>query len=336
MRGRGTIAITAVLLVLLLARPALADDAPLRLLRPVDLSALPLFVMEHEHLIERTAEAMGLGTPKVIWNAPSGPGEPTEALGAGQADLAFADLVPFLLAADASAGTPAEIKAVGAVAQRPYVLVTRNPAIRTIRDFTAADRIAVPATKVSGPAVMLEMAAAQEWGIERFDKLDRLAVARPDAVAAVALQSPKPDISAHFSRTPQSDIELSDPAIHRVMDSFDIAGPHSSAVLAATTRFRAANRELVKAILSALQDADDFIKKSPGAAAEIFVGMAPDQDIPLEDVSDMIGDPDFAYTAAPAGVMRLADFLHRIGRLKRRPGSWQDVFFPEARDLPGH
>ena len=39
-------------------------------------------------------------------------------------------------------------------------------------------------------------------------------------------------------------------------------------------RFRGANRELMKAILSALQEADDFIKRSPGAAAEIFASMA--------------------------------------------------------------
>jgi NitT/TauT family transport system substrate-binding protein len=307
----------------------------LRVLRPTDLSALPLFVMEHEHLIERTAEAMGLGAIKVAWSTRDS-GDTIEALAAGQADLAVTDVVPFLIAADAGTGTPAELRAIGAVNQRPYVLVTRNSAIRTIRDFTAADRIALPALKVSGPAVMLEMAAAQEWGIEQFDKLNRLVVARPDAAAAAALQSPKPDISAHFSRSPQVDIELSDPSIHRVMDSFDIAGPHSSAVLAATTRFRAANRELVKAVLSALQDADDFIKRSPGAAAEIFASMAKEQDIPLEDLSDMIGDPDLAYVAAPAGVLRLADFLHRTGRLKRRPASWRELFVPEARGLAGN
>ena len=64
--------------------------------------------------------------------------------------------------------------------------------------------------------------------------------------------------------------------------------------------------------------------------------MAKDQAIPLEDLSDMIGDPDLAYTAAPAGVMRLADFLHRTGRLKRRSASWRELFVPEARDLPGN
>jgi NitT/TauT family transport system substrate-binding protein len=123
--------------------------------------------------------------------------------------------------------------------------------------------------------------------------------------------------------------------VHRVMDSFDIAGPHSAAVLAATVRFRAANPTLCVAILSALEEADDFIQKSPGAAAEIFAAMIKDGDVPVEDLTDMIGDPDLAFRAAPAGVMRLVDFMHRVGRLRHHPASWQDLFLPEARDLPG-
>jgi NitT/TauT family transport system substrate-binding protein len=316
------------------ARPALAETAELRLLRPLDLVALPLLVMEHEHLVERTADAMGLGTVRVIWSAPGQTG-PLEALSAGDSDLVAADLAPFVLAADATAGTPGEVRALGALAQLPYVLVTRNPAVHTIRDFGAADRIAVPELKISGPALMLELAAAQEWGPDHYNKLDPLVLARPDAAAATALLSGKGDVDAHFSRTPYADSELANPRVHRVMDSFDIAGPQSAAALAATLRFRAANPTLCAAVLSALQEADDFIKSSPGAAAEIYAAMVKDQDIPIEELADMIGDPDLAYRAAPVGVMRLIDFMHRVGRLKRRPQSWQDLFLPEARDLPG-
>ena len=325
----------ALLLAFGLMPNALAETAELRVLRPLDLVALPLRVMEHEHLIERVAEAMGLGAVTVIWNA-SGDGDPLAALAAGASDLAAADLAPFLLSADATAGSPQEVRALGALAERPYVLVTRNPAVKTIRDFGATDRIALPALKTSGPALMLELAAAQEWGPQHYDKLDALVLARPDAAAASALLAGKGEIDAHFSRTPFADDELANPAVHRVMDSFDIAGPHSAAVLAATTRFCAENPVLCAAILSALQSADELIKANPGAAAEIFSAMVKDQDIPLEDLTDMIGDPDLAYTAAPSGVMRLAEFMNRVGRLKRRPPSWQDLFLPEARDLLGN
>ena len=307
--------------------------------KPVDLSALPLLIMEHERLIERTAEAMGLGRVAVAWLA-SEKTAPIEALAAGQADFAACELIPFLVAASAepaapNAIDPTAIRALGALTRRPYVLVTRNPAVRTIRDFGPSDRIALPALKLSGPAVMLDMAAAREWGIEEHHRLARLAVAMPDDSAAASLLAGTGGITAHFSRMPYVDRELADPAISRVIDSFDIAGMHSTAVLAATMRFRDANSELCKAVLSALQQAGEFIGKSPGAAAEIFAGMATDDDTPPEDLADMIGDPDLVYDAAPAGVMRIAEFMHRTGRLARRPSDRREMFLPESRDLAG-
>ena len=48
----------------------------------------------------------------------------------------------------------------------------------------------------------------------------------------------------------------------------------------------------------------------------------------------MIGDPDLVYAAAPAGVMRIAEFMHRIGRL-RRPGRLAGAVPAESRDLAG-
>jgi NitT/TauT family transport system substrate-binding protein len=310
------------------------ETATVRLLRAVDLSALPLLIMEHEQLIERTAEAMGLGQVAVSYRAPAKT-EPIDELIAGQTDFAAADLVPFLAAASADRENGAAIRALGGVARRPYVLVTRNPAIRTIRDFGPRDRIAVPALKLSGPVVMLDMAAAREWGIENHQKLAKLYVAMPDESAAAALIAGKGEVTAHFSRMPYVDRELAEPAMIRVIDSFDIAGVHSSAVLATPARFRDANPELCKAVLSALQQAAEYIEKSPGAAAEIFAGMAPDDDTPPEELADMIGDPDLVYDAAPAGVMRIAEFMHRTGRLSRRPSSWHDFFLPESRDLAG-
>ena len=334
MRRRAAIA-AGLALALLAMRPAAAETVALRIARPVDLVALPLLVMEREHLIERVADAMGLGGVTVSWMTP-GSADPAAALQGGESDFAAIGLAPFLRAADATAGAAPEVRALAALVQRPYVLVTRNRAIRTIRDFAAGDRIAVPALKVSGPALMLEMAAAQEWGPEHYDKLDPLLVARPDAAAATDLLAGKGGIDAHFSRTPYADDELGDPAVHRVMDSFDIAGPHTAAVLATTTRFHAAHPMLCAAILSALQNADDIIKKSPGEAAEIFAAMLKGEEVPLEDLTDMIGDPDLAYTAAPTGVMRLADIMRRSGAVKRPVRSWRALFLPEAKDLAGN
>ncbi len=59
--GRLGGAILAVLLWLGLAREAAADPPSVRIMRSTDLAALPLIVIEHQHLIEKHAQARGLG-----------------------------------------------------------------------------------------------------------------------------------------------------------------------------------------------------------------------------------------------------------------------------------
>ena len=328
-------AILAVLLVVGFTREAAAEPPSVRIMRSTDLAALPLIVVEHDHLIEKHAQARGLGAVTVEWQN-SAPGNPLDALYSGKTDfVAILDLATFVAAWDERSGTPQELRALTSLAQMPYLLLTRNPAVATIRDFTSKDRIAVPALKTSLPAVLLEMAAAQEWGAAHFDRLDALAVVRGDDAADDAMHSGKGDIDAHFLRLPLSDDERADPAVHRVMDSFDIAGPHSIAVLATTAPFRDANPPLCAAIAAAIAEADDFITHHRGAAAEIYDASVKSQDIPVEVLSDMLGDPDLSYKPSPEGVIRLTGFLHQIGRLSHSPDSWQQLFFPEIYKLGG-
>jgi NitT/TauT family transport system substrate-binding protein len=306
-----------------------------RIGRPVDLTALALIVAERDHLIEKQAQARNLGTVTVQW-LPLASGNPIDMVAAGRADIvADPDLAGFAAAWDERVGTPQEIKALAALARMPYLLLTRNPAIATIRDFTEKDRIAVPAPKVSLPAVMLEMAAALEWGIPSYAKLDRFTVARADSAAVAALRSGTDGIDADFARLPYSDEERADPTVHRVMDSFDIAGPHSIGVIVASARFRDDNARLCAAVMAAIEEADDFIRRNPGVAAEIYTKAAKDENLGVEELTDMLGDPDMGFSAAPSGLLNLVRFLHQTGRLKHEPASWQEMFIPEAHKLPG-
>jgi sulfonate transport system substrate-binding protein len=325
----------ALLLASAATKPAIADVATLRVVVPTDLAALSLIVAAHDHLVEKQAQARGLSSVTVQWLTPNG-GNPIDQLLNGQADVvATTDLVGFLLAWDERSGTPQEIRGLAALARMPYQLLSRNPAIATIRDFTAKDRIAVPALKVSLPAVMLEMAAADEWGATHYDKLDPLMVARSSDDADSALHSGKSDIDTDFPRMPYADDERGDPAIHRIMDSFDIAGAHNVGIVVTTSQFRDANPALCAALVGAITEAGAFIKKSRGAAAEIYDMTKQNEGIPVEDLTDMLGDPDIGFDAAPSGTQRLVGFLHQIGRIKHSPDTWQQLFFPEIYKLPG-
>ncbi|MBV8889383.1 MAG: ABC transporter substrate-binding protein [Alphaproteobacteria bacterium] len=329
--GAGWLLASAVVL----APAGQAANAEIRLARQYGLARLPLMIVEHERLIQKHAEAAGLTDVAVDWVAPEDGTSAIEQVLSGKVDIVAPDLTGLATMWDRSWGTAHEMRGLGALASTPYVLVSRNPAVKTIRDFTPKDRIAVPALKLTGPAVTLEMAAAQEWGQEHYDWLASITVARPPAEATTALLAGNAGIDAHFADAPWYDYELAQPQIHRVMDSFDIAGTHSSALLAAPKSFHDANPKLCAALLSALIEADTFIRNNPGEAAEIYVAMADDAQSSVEDLTDLLADPDATYTTTPAGVMRLTTFMQRIGRIKHRPESWKDLFFPEAHTLPG-
>lgn len=333
--GAGAAALLAAMLLAATVRLAAADPLHVRIVVPSDVAALSLVVAAQGHLIEQQAASRGLGQTTIEWLSP-GTGNPIDELIAGQADIvATTDLVGFMLAWDQRSGTPQEIRALAALARTPYQLLTRNPAIGTIVDFSAKDRIAVPAPKVSLPAVLLEMAAAEEWGPAHYDKLDPLLVPRSSEAADAALHSAKGDVDSDFARMPYADDERGDRAVRRIMDSFDIAGPHSVGAIVATAAFRDANPALCAAVVAALGEAEGSIRQGRGAAAETYDSWIKSDTIPVEQLTDMLGDPDTSFTPNPAGLQRLAAFLHKIGRLKHSPDSWQQMFFPEIYKQPG-
>src|SRR5262249_57878194 len=95
-----------------------------------------------------------------------------EAILSGQMDFITPGVPTLATMWDKTVGTPNEIRALSAVQSMPYVLVTRSPEIKTIRDFTAKDRIALPAGKLTGHATALQMAARKEWGAGHYARLD--------------------------------------------------------------------------------------------------------------------------------------------------------------------
>ena len=322
-------------LAVLLGRGSQAEPPPLRIVFALDLPTLPLVVAKHDHLIEKQVEARNLAAVTVQWLTPNG-GNPLEQLTNGQADVvAVLDLADFVELWDERSGTPQEIRGLTALAQMPYLLLSRNPAVATLRDIGPKDRIAVPAVKTSMPAVMLQMAAAQEWGIGQYARLDPQTVARADDTADDAMQAGNGDIDLHFVRLPFADDERANSAIHRVMDSFDVAGPHSVAALVTTARFRDNNPALCSAIAAAVAEADDYISHNRGAVAEIFNDADKTLEIPVEVLSDMLSDPDLAYKPSPVGLLHLVAFLHQTGRVKHNPDTWEQLFFPEIYKLGG-
>jgi len=318
-----------------LVRPAAAEVSSIKLGKQYGLPFLPQMVMEDQKLIERHAEKLGVRKLEVGWQTMGGPGALNDALLSGE--IQFVNVAAPSLATlwDKTFGTPIEVRAICTVQSMPYVLTTRNAKVKTIGDFTDADRIAVPTVKISGQAMALQMAAAKLWGFEHYDKLDAFTVTmgHPDAMQAMLSGQ---TVDSHFAVAPFNYYELRHPEIHAVLKSYDtVGGKHTNGIQVTTTAFHNANPKICRAVRASHEEANAFIKRNPKAAADIYLKLTHDKKNSADDLVTMITDPDIDYTTAPAALMQHVEFMHKVGRLKHMPSSWKDLFFAEAHDLKG-
>jgi NitT/TauT family transport system substrate-binding protein len=315
---------------------AVAEASQLRISRGFGVHYLPLYVIEAKGLLQMQAAAEGLGDIKPEFLLIDGGNNINDAILSGAVDIASTGTGGFLTLWAKTKGNPRlEVIGLGGSASGGMTMTSRNPAMRTLRDVTEQDRIAVPGIKTSLGAIMLQMAVAKEFGEMHYARLDHLTVgmAYPDAVAAML--SGRGEITAHVASAPFSYMELDSPGIHKVFNSVELFG-HVTTIMAFTTeRFRAANPKLTACFAAALKDAVQFVAANKQEAAQIYARAARLKS-PEAEILRIINDPDVRFTLQPEGIMVYANFMHRIGLLKVQPATWRDVFVGELHALLGN
>ena len=324
----------AFLVTLAAAAPSVrAEVAEITVAQQYGVSFLPLMVMEKQGLIERHAAEAGVAGLKVDWIKLAGPSSMNDGLLSGSLHFA-AQGAPSL--ATLWEKTHGQIRGVSAMTTYPLYLVTRNPAVKTIKDFTSADKIAVPSVKISTQAIMLQMAASAAFGEKEYARLDPLTIslAHPDAV--LAFTNATAGVNAHFATSPFYEQDIKLPGAHLVTTNYEIlGGPATAVVITTSAQFRGANPKAYRAFIDALTEAIDIVNKDKRAAAQLYLEAAGDRKSSVDEIHAMISDKDYAYTLSPAKVLKTAQFMARIGSIKRSPATIGDLFFDDVRNLGG-
>jgi len=321
----------------MLMRSAFAEEASsIVMVSQHGLPYLPLMVMDTLKLVEKHAGKLGIGSLKPDYKILGGTQSLIDALLSRQMDFGVTGVPGLAMLWDKTAGTPNEVRALSAVQSMPFMLVTNRPAIKTLNDFTEQDRIALPAVKVSSQAICLQMAAARLWGDDQYARLDATTVTRSHPDAAVSVMSKSTEINSHYSVAPYYYYELATAGVHNVLRSYDtLGGPGTNGVMLMSKKFRDANPKVTQAVYAALSEAEEFINKQPGEAAQIYIKTTNDKRSSEADMTRFISDPDNIWTTVPQQTMTFAGFMHKVGTMKRLPESWKDLYMPECHDLAG-
>lgn len=314
--------------------PAHAQMPEIRFAQQFSMGYLQFNVMKHQGLLEKHAAAMGIPAVNISWVTFNGPDMMNDALLSGAVDVASGGVPGLLTIWAKTRGTPQEVRGVSAMSQQVVLLTSRDPWIKTIRDFKPGDRIALPAVKVSAQAVMLQMAAAREWGDAAFDRLDALtfSLSPPDATAG--LMSGASEFRSAFTVPPFQNMQLKDPAIHVVLSSEDVVGVSTGGTAWTSKRFHDANPKLYQAMLNAMQEASEFIADHPLETCQYYAADSKIR-IDIDLMERLLRDPRYRYILTPHATTKWADFMFRMGRIKTNPASWKDLFWPEIHGMDG-
>ena len=295
---------------------------------------LPLLVMREHGLIERHAAAAGVDL-EVEWLDLGGPSVMNDALISGSVDFIIAGPPGFITLWDRTRES-LDVRGVAAVSALPMYLNARAPHLQSIDDIRDGDRIALTAIKVSIPAIVMQMYAADRYGAAQATRFDSYTVSMTHPDGVIRMTTGSSDIAAHFTSPPFHQREIRDPQVRTIMNSYEVTGsPTTFTMMSTTRRFHDENPEAVAAVLAALEDAMRLIASDRLAAADILIAARGDAGLSREELARLLADPEIVFATTPSNVMRYAEFMHSIGSIEHRPASWRDLFFPELHDRPG-
>ncbi len=318
----------------LLGAPLMARaEGQLRIAQQFGIGYLILDVVQDQKLIEKYGKQEGLDI-KVEWTSLSGSTGMNEALLAGALDVVSAGAPPALVLWDRTRGRQ-NVKAIASLGSMPNYLLSNNPNVKTLKDFSDKDRIAVPAAGVGFQSRTLQIETARLYGKADYRRFDSISVSLSHPDATAALIAGGSEINAHFSSPPFQYQALEHKNIHKVLSSYDImGGPASFNFLYTTQKFHDDNPKTYRAFYKALVEAAEFIRNNKAKAADTFIRVQKSKLAP-EFVRRIVEDPEINFTVSPERSFVYAEKLHELGVLKNRASSWKDYFFEEAYAQPG-
>jgi NitT/TauT family transport system substrate-binding protein len=305
-----------------------AEVATVRLAKQFGISYLPLTVMEEERLLEKRAKEQGLEV-STEWLRFTGGSGMNEALLSGNLDFAAGGVGPMLTIWGRTRSN-LMVKGVAALNAMPLYLVTVNPNVKSIKDFTSKDKIALPTVKTSIQAITLQMAAEQTFGKGQQGKLDPLTVSMGHPDAQAVMLGGHSEITAHFGSPPFQELELKDPRAHKVLDSYEVlGGPHTFNLVWASNRFVTANPKVVAAFIAALEDSLKLIREDPAKAAVLWI-KAENAKLSSAEAEELIRAPQNEWTAKPKRMLAYLDYMNRAGLVAAKTSDQSELFFPSA------
>lgn len=315
--------ITLVLLVILLITSGCASkdtvqkekEQKIAIAEQYGLAYAPIQVMKELKLMDKNLPGV-----QVEWKQLGNTAAIREAMLVNEVDAGFMAIPPFLIGWDKGM----KWKIASGLSESPIGLVTYRDDIKSIKDLTNEDRIALPQPG-SIQHILLSMASEREFGeASKFDN-QLVTLAHPDGMNALLA---KKDITAHFTSPPYIFKELETEGMHQILDGEGAMGkPFTFIVGVTTNKFHDENPEVYKAFVKSLHESIDYINEHPEETASMLKDV---YKIPEEELLKYLTWEGNVYSKSIKGIDEFVNFTNKNGYISKTPESIDEILWEDA------
>lgn len=254
---------------------------------------------------------------EVEWKQLSNTAAIRESMLAGEVDIAFMAIPPFLIAKDKGM----EWKIISGLSQTPLALMSNREYINSLADFKAEDKIALPQPG-SIQHILLSMAAKKKFGDpKKFDNR-LITLNHPDAMNALLAGK---EVAAHFASPPYLFLESKEAGIKDILTGQDAFGKEFTFIVGVSTQEFYKNNSLKYQLFEeALTAVLDKFKNGPLLTAEL---LADNYGLKTAEIKEYLAWPGMKYTKEIKGLTTFIDFMKLEGYLTKDNYELDDLVF---------
>lgn len=292
------------------------DTATIKIAYQYGLAYAPLTIMQEQGLIEKNYD----GDIKVEWVNLNSGSAINEGMASGDLDVACMGIAPFITGV--TAGIP--YKMYSTIAAQPNELLTNDDSITSLKDITEDKKISV-VNIGSIQHIFLAMLAKEQLGDAHALDNNLVAMSHPDGMTALLSGS----VSCQLTTAPYIFKAKEQENIKEAI-SLDSVWPEGNAFIVGlvSNELYENEPELYQAVVSATQEAMDYLNENQEEAAEI---LCQKEDVTAETMLSWMQDPGCIYDMKLPGVMDMATFMEENDFVDEAPESFEAITTESAR-----
>jgi len=278
------------------------------------LAYAPVQLIKELGLLEKTDKNL-----KIEWKQLSNTTSIRESMLAGEVDIAFMAIPPFLIAKDKGM----QWKIISGLSESPLGLMTNRDNIKSTADFKAEDKIALPQPG-SIQHILLSMSAQRDFkAADKFDD-QLLTMNHPDAMNALLAGR---EVTAHFASPPYLFLESKENGIKKLLSGKEAFGGDFTFIIGVSTEeFYQKESQNYNLFLEALRESINFIENNRIKSSEL---LADNYGLTQAEMLEYLNWPGMKFSSEIKGLEEFIAFMSKEGYLTKNSYQRSELIFSE-------